>query len=174
MNEECRVVNRIELKPIAKVWVKFLKFRLMPTTHTTTVSQDRLMLLYTIIKGLTADVGKVIEQEIKKRATKKQKYVALLFPLLIKDICEIFRVKFMVSDERINNEGALIARTIERAAGEPTATATSKHPVIIKLWQVTEIGKMLQELSERLNACIQAQKKKENKRFWTYLLHLKA
>ncbi|KAH9793304.1 Ribonuclease H [Citrus sinensis] len=40
-NEEGRVVNRIDLKPIAKVWVKFLKSRFMPTTHTTTVSQER-------------------------------------------------------------------------------------------------------------------------------------
>ena len=128
----------------------------MPTTHRTTVSQDRRMLLYTIIKGLTADVGNIIEQEIKKCGTKKQKYVALLFPLLITCISEIFRVKFIVSDERINNEGALTGRTIERAAGEPTAIAIPEHPAIIKLWQVIEIGKILQELSESLNACIQA------------------
>ena len=38
MNKKSRVVNRIELIPIAKVWVKFLKSRLMPTTHTTTTS----------------------------------------------------------------------------------------------------------------------------------------
>ena len=40
------MVNRIDLKLIAKAWVKFLKFRLMPTTHTITVSQDQLILLY--------------------------------------------------------------------------------------------------------------------------------
>lgn len=38
-NEEGPVINRIYLKPVAKVWVKFLKSRMMPTTHTTTVSQ---------------------------------------------------------------------------------------------------------------------------------------
>ena len=42
-NKEGHVINRIDLKPIdlkpiSKVWVKFLKSRLMPTTHTTTVS----------------------------------------------------------------------------------------------------------------------------------------
>ena len=42
MNEEGRVVNKIDLKSIAKVWVKFLKSRLMPTTYTTTVSLDDL------------------------------------------------------------------------------------------------------------------------------------
>lgn len=54
MNEESRVVNRIDLKPIAQVWVKFLKSRLMLTTHTTIVSLDRL-------KGLAIRVRKIIE-----------------------------------------------------------------------------------------------------------------
>ncbi|KAH9680288.1 hypothetical protein KPL71_026499 [Citrus sinensis] len=55
-NEKGRIVNRIDLKPIAKVWVKFLKSRLMPTTHTTTVSQEKLVLLYVIVRGLPIDV----------------------------------------------------------------------------------------------------------------------
>ena len=40
MNEENKVVNMIDLKLVAKDWVKFLKSRLMSTTHTTTVSQN--------------------------------------------------------------------------------------------------------------------------------------
>ncbi|KAH9779814.1 hypothetical protein KPL71_007852 [Citrus sinensis] len=63
-NEEGHVVNRIDLKPVAKVWVKFLKSRLMPTTHTTTVSQERLVLLYVIVRGLPIDVGSIIAKEI--------------------------------------------------------------------------------------------------------------
>lgn len=69
MNEEARVINRIDLKPTVKVWVKFLKSRLMSTTHTTTASQDRLLLLYVIVKGLKIDVGKVIERDIRDCAT---------------------------------------------------------------------------------------------------------
>ena len=64
-NEEGRIVNRIDLKPIAKVWVKFQKSKLMPTTHTTTVSQERLVLLYVIIRGLPIDVGSIIVKEIR-------------------------------------------------------------------------------------------------------------
>lgn len=48
-NEEGRVINRIDLKLIAKVWIKFLKSRLMPTILTTTISQKRLALLYVIV-----------------------------------------------------------------------------------------------------------------------------
>ena len=58
------MVSRIDLKPIAKAWVKLLKSRLMPTTHTITVSQDRLILFYAIVNGLVIVVGKIIEKEI--------------------------------------------------------------------------------------------------------------
>ena len=78
MNKEGRVVDRIDLKPITKVWIKFLKSRLMLTTHTTTVSQDQIVLLYAIVKGLTIDVGKIIEKKF-KTATRKKKLAALVF-----------------------------------------------------------------------------------------------
>lgn len=57
VNKEAMIVNMIDLKLI----VKFLKSRLMPTTHTTTVSQDRLLLFFAIVKALTINIGKVIE-----------------------------------------------------------------------------------------------------------------
>ena len=82
-NEEWCVINKIDLKPIAKVWVKFLKSRLMPTTHTTTISQERLVLLYVIVRGLPIDVGIIIEKEIRECAMKKHKTTALLFPFFI-------------------------------------------------------------------------------------------
>ena len=77
----------------------------MPTTHTTIVSQDRLILLYAIVKGLAIDVGKIIEKEITECTTIKQKYATLLFPSLITGICEASRVKFEASDERVKNNG---------------------------------------------------------------------
>lgn len=59
MNEEGRVVNRIDLKLIDKVWVKVLKSRFIPTTHTTTVSQKRLIVLYTVVRALELMVGRL-------------------------------------------------------------------------------------------------------------------
>ena len=104
MTEDGRLISRINLKPIAKVWVKFLKSQLMLTTHTTIVLQERLILLYAIVKGLVIDVGKDIEREIRDYAMKKQKFVALLFLSLIRGICEASGVQFKDSDERIKNE----------------------------------------------------------------------
>lgn len=118
---KCRMINRIDLKLIAKVWVKFLKSRLMPATHNTTVSQDRLMLLYVIVYGLPINVGAIIEREIKECAMKKHKTTALLFPFLISSLCLVSRVRVTAQDEHIKNAGALNARTIERITGETVA-----------------------------------------------------
>ena len=117
-NEEGRVINKIDLTPIAKVWVKFLKSRLMPTTHITIVSQERLVLLFVIVRGLPMDVGSIIEKEIRDCAMKNHKAVALLFPSLITSICVVSGVRLDAKDEHIKNNGALTVGTIERIAGE--------------------------------------------------------
>ena len=101
LNEEGKVVNIINLKLVAKVWVNFLKLQLMPTKHTTTVSHERLILLYAIFKGLPIDVGKIIEREIREYAKKKQKTATLVFPSLITSICLVSGVKISTNDESI-------------------------------------------------------------------------
>ena len=78
VNEEGRVVNMIDLKPITKVWVEFLKSRLMPTTHTTIVSQERLVLLYVLVQGLPIDVGSIIATEIRECAVKIHRTAAFV------------------------------------------------------------------------------------------------
>lgn len=56
---------------------------------------------------------------------------------------------------------------------ESTAAAILEHPTATKVEQASGIEQMLQELSDSINAYVQAQKE-ENQRFWTYLMHLKA
>ena len=105
-------LNIIYLKPVAKVWVKFLKSRLMSTTHTTTVSHERLILLYVIFKGLPLDVGKHIKKKIRECAMEKHKTAAFLFPSLITSIFLVYGVKILAKDERVMNEGALRASLV--------------------------------------------------------------
>ena len=95
----------------------------MPTTHTTTVSQERLVLLYAIVRGLPIDVGSIITKEIKDCAIKNHRTAALLFPSLI-SICVVSGVHFDAKDEHVKNNGVLTARTIERIAGESAGTTT--------------------------------------------------
>ena len=128
--KEGRVVNRIDLKPIAKVWVKFLKSRLMPTTHTTMVSLERLVLLYTFVRGLPIDVSSTIAKEIRECAVKTHRTAALLFPLLITSICVVSSVCLDARDDHVKIDGAFTARTIQRVAGESARTTTELAVVI--------------------------------------------
>lgn len=123
--------------------MKVLKFRPIPKTHTTIVSQYRLLLLYAIMKGLTIDIGKVIEQEVRYYATKKQKSTALLFPSLTTRICKASSVKFIESDKRVKNEEALVVRTMERIIVELIFAATPEHLTTTKSLKATKFEKIL-------------------------------
>ena len=149
VNEEGHVVNRIDLTPIAKVWVKFLKSRLMPTTHTTTVSQDRLVLLYVIVRGHPIDVSSIIAQEIRDCAFKTHRIAALLFPSLVISIYVVSGVRLDARDEHVKNDGAFTARTIERVAGE-SAEATTELVVVTRARRAIGLEQTIQALSNSI------------------------
>ncbi|KAH1098085.1 hypothetical protein J1N35_015006 [Gossypium stocksii] len=56
--------RREYLTRLAKVWFYFIRFILMPISHGTTISLERMVLLYLILIGKTIDVGKIILREI--------------------------------------------------------------------------------------------------------------
>lgn len=49
-----------ELSRYGKAQYSFICAKLMPTTHVSDVIKDRVVLLYTIVKGKTIDVGQII------------------------------------------------------------------------------------------------------------------
>ena len=169
-NEEGRVINRIDLTPIAKVWVKFLKSRLMPTTHITTISQERLILLYVIVKGLPINVGNIIEKEIRDCAIKNHKAVALIFHSLITNICVVSRVCLDAKDEYIKNDGVLTTFTIERIVGE-AAGVPSEPITVIGARRASGLEQRIEALNTSINQCAKTQQR-ENNRFWSYLQYL--
>ena len=150
--------------------MKFLKSRLMPTTHTTTVSQERLVLLYAIVRGLPIDVGSIIEKEIKDCVVKNHKAAALLFSSLITSICVVSGVCLNAKDERVKNDVALTARTIERIASESAGT-TTEPAAVTGARRAIGLEQTIQALSTSINQYAKAQQR-ENDRFWNYLQHL--
>ena len=147
-----------------------MKSRLLPTTHITKLYQERLILLYIIVKWLPIDVGAIIEKEIREYAMKKHKTAALLFPSLITSICLVSWVGPTNQDERIKNEEGFTAQTIERIAGE-SAVAPPEPFVVVGARRVIRVERRLQELSDNITQCVDTQWK-ENNWFWTYLMHL--
>lgn len=61
---EKRTFQAAYLKSEANTWLGFVKLRLLPTTHDSTVSRDRVLMVFAILRSLSIDVGKVIASEI--------------------------------------------------------------------------------------------------------------
>ncbi|KAK5785822.1 hypothetical protein PVK06_040441 [Gossypium arboreum] len=75
--------RREYLTPLAKVWFYFIRFSLMPSSHGTTISSERMVLLYTVLTGKTIDVGKIILREIQNCAVKRSGPAHLPFTITI-------------------------------------------------------------------------------------------
>ncbi|MFQ6667292.1 hypothetical protein Gotur_033364 [Gossypium turneri] len=83
---------RIEyLKPVAKVWFYFVRYTFMPISHSSTISMERMLLLYAILTEKSINVGKIILEEI--HDCSKKKAGSAYFPSLITSLCLKARVK---------------------------------------------------------------------------------
>ena len=54
-------IDRGDLSKVVKVCFYFINFVLTPYKHVSTVRQDRSILLYALVKGLSLNVGKIVE-----------------------------------------------------------------------------------------------------------------
>ena len=57
-------INRGDLSEAVKVWFYFVNYVLTPSKHVSIVRQDRVILLYALVKGFNKNVGKIVEQSI--------------------------------------------------------------------------------------------------------------
>ncbi|MFQ6640750.1 hypothetical protein Gotur_015268 [Gossypium turneri] len=87
-SHSCR---RAYLKPVAKVWFYFVRYSFMPISHSSTISMERMLLLYAILTEKSINVGKIILKEIHNCA--KKKAGSAYFPSLITSLCLRSRVK---------------------------------------------------------------------------------
>ncbi|MFQ6643385.1 hypothetical protein Gotur_018389 [Gossypium turneri] len=87
-SQSCR---REYLKRVAKVWFYFVRYSFMPTSHSFTISMERMLLLYAILIEKSINVGKIILKEIHDCA--KKKAGSAYFPSLITSLCLKARVK---------------------------------------------------------------------------------
>ncbi|KAK5842350.1 hypothetical protein PVK06_004691 [Gossypium arboreum] len=77
--------RRESLTPLAKVWFYFIRTSLMPSSHGTTISLERIVLLYSILTGKTIVVGKIILREMRNCTTRCSG--PIYFPFTITILC---------------------------------------------------------------------------------------
>ena len=94
----------------------------------------------------------------------------MLFLSLITSICVVSSIRLDANDEHVKNDGALVARTIERIASE-SAGATTEPVVVTGARRAIGLEQTIQALSTSITQCAEAQQR-ENDRFWSYLQHL--
>ncbi|MFQ6629083.1 hypothetical protein Gotur_006777 [Gossypium turneri] len=87
-SHSCR---REYLKPVAKVWFYFVHYTFIPISHSSTISMERMLLLYAILTEKSINVGKIILKKIHDCA--KKKAGSAYFPSLITSLCLRARVK---------------------------------------------------------------------------------
>lgn len=73
------------LMPKTNLWVYFIKKQLIPTTHDTTISRDRIMATYYFMHRIPLDVGRIIAAQIISVFSKP--WGQFFFPSLIMGLC---------------------------------------------------------------------------------------
>ncbi|MFQ6660106.1 hypothetical protein Gotur_028723 [Gossypium turneri] len=69
------------LKPVAEVWFYFVCYSFMPISHSSTITMERMLLLYAILTEKSINIGKIILKMIHDYA--KKKAGSAYFPSLI-------------------------------------------------------------------------------------------
>ena len=88
------------LTPVAKVWYNFLSVKIKPLLHLSTMTKDKMILLYTMTKGLQFDIGTVIERGLIE-TTHGRCTGALIHPSLITKLCRSAEVQMLDSEEQV-------------------------------------------------------------------------
>jgi len=69
----------------ANLWLYFIKRSLLPTMHDASISRDRAMVIYCIMRGIQLDVGHIIAPQIRGLFFKPRGQ--LFFPFLVTRLC---------------------------------------------------------------------------------------
>ena len=124
-----RTCSRLVLNSQARVWYHWLRTRAIPTSHDTTVSQDRVLLLYCVMTGKSVNLGRLIYRALTTCAFKETG--KLCFPSLITELCSRAEVPIGPYEETVKNSGIISWQTINRisknvpAPTRPDAAASS-------------------------------------------------
>ncbi|MCQ7416365.1 hypothetical protein NP118_23445 [Salmonella enterica] len=107
-----RTFQSAYLNKEANTWMGFIRQRLLPTTHDSTVSRERILLAFAILRSLSIDVGKIICNEI--ACCWKKKVGKLFFPNTITMLCRQAGVLVDESDMILFDKGIIDTPNLAR------------------------------------------------------------
>ena len=101
-----------------------MKSKLLPTTHNTTVSVPRMLLLHSIIVGRQIDVGRIIHEQA--HACLQRQTSPLLFPNLITALCRKKKVPESPNDEILPGISGITKAKLPKFLGNATADPSAQ------------------------------------------------
>uniref|UniRef100_A0A803Q715 Putative plant transposon protein domain-containing protein n=1 Tax=Cannabis sativa TaxID=3483 RepID=A0A803Q715_CANSA len=122
--------KRTDLKQDIKCLYNFMQSTLLPTSHDSTVSRERMWMLYCIVKGKKINVGKVIAKEIFECAHRVKG--KLFFSCLITEKCRCANVPMLNDEDPVPRKGVVSFepdRAPKRTTPSTTTASTSRDPM---------------------------------------------
>ncbi|KAK5846181.1 hypothetical protein PVK06_002453 [Gossypium arboreum] len=95
-----------------KLWFHFVNYKLNPSTHSTTVTLDRMCPIHSIVKDRKIDVGIILHEKITE-CTARQTGI-LVFISLVMLLCQQRGIMPSAGEEVLNNKGQINEAFVER------------------------------------------------------------
>ena len=85
---------------VAKVLYNFLCVKIKPTLHLSTITKDKIILLYAMTKGFQFDIGSIIKRGLIE-LTQGRCTEALIYLSLITQLCRLAQVLMLDFEEQV-------------------------------------------------------------------------
>lgn len=150
------------LKPLAKVWYRFLRHKLSPTAHLETVEKEMPVFLHRILKNKKINAGEMIKEEIATCAMKKKG--TLIFLCLITDLCIQQGIEYTPGEGMVKNSGAIGMNCILRLfsnsdkVAEASASKLQRESNLVQQDHSMVLEQKLDQLTDMLQQQIQREK----------------
>ncbi|KOM43414.1 hypothetical protein LR48_Vigan05g101800 [Vigna angularis] len=82
-------IRRVDLTPLAKYWMAFSHAYIQPCSHVLDIIVSRVLLLYCVLRGMSINIDKVIDNEIQVCVNTMNNKTPLGHPSLITYLCEL-------------------------------------------------------------------------------------
>ena len=114
------------LKSIPKVWYNFICATLNPSLHLSTVTKDKTILLYAIVKNIKFNVGYVTKIGIIESAQGRCTG-ALIHPSLITILCKMYEVPMLDFEEQSPHKRPIPLPTTKNGSSEDSEDDTEER-----------------------------------------------
>ncbi|QHO01684.1 uncharacterized protein DS421_13g417280 [Arachis hypogaea] len=107
-------LRRRDLCPQERGWLDFVRRSLNPTSNTSEVTIERVVLIYNIMKGENVNVGDMIARNIHRVLTSTKDSTRLAFPSIIQGLCDEAGVETSIDETLLEQDKPITAKKMEK------------------------------------------------------------